>query len=371
MNAKPLKLMIPGPIQPDQDVLDAMSSPVIPHYGDEWASFYGHTIELLGKVFNTRGDVFLMPGSGTAAIDACFGSALASGEKVLLGINGFFGERLRDIAQSYGLQVIAVNAEWGKPLRADDFAAAFRQHPDARVAAAVHLETSTTIVNPIDEIGPLVRENGAAFIVDAVSSLGGMTYDMDGWCVDLCASATQKCLGAPPGLAPVAVGPQGWEAIDRVPQKNHGFYTNLDTWRKYAREWGSWHPTPVTMPTNNVIALRTSLDQLLEEGIENRLERYRGLALRLRAGLRRIGYEPFTADEDLSPVLTAAYPPSGVEIPRLMRYLERQHRIKVAPALGELKDKIFRIGHMSPVLTTDDIDQVLDAIAAYSQEKAA
>jgi alanine-glyoxylate transaminase/serine-glyoxylate transaminase/serine-pyruvate transaminase len=365
MNSKPLKLMIPGPIQPDDAVLEAMRSPVVPHYGDEWSAYYKDTIDLLKKVFNTQGDVFLMPGSGTAAIDGCLGSALATGEKVIVGINGFFGERVRDIARSYGLQVVIVAGAWDQPLQPADFAAALRQHPDARAVAVVHLETSTSVVNPIDQIGPLVREHGAAFIVDAVSSLGGMTYDMDGWCVDLCASSSQKCLGAPPGLAPVAVGPHGWQAIDRVPEKQHGFYTSLSNWRKYAHEWGSWHPTPVTMAVNNVIALRTSLDQLLEEGIENRLERYRGLALHLRAGLRRIGCEPFTPDEALSPVLTAAYPPPGVAVADLMQYLEQEHRIKIAPALGELAGKLFRIGHMSPVITTADIDEVLDAIAAY------
>lgn len=365
MTEKPLKLMIPGPIQPDDEVLEAMASPVIPHYGDEWAAFYGETLDVLKQVFNTRGDVFLLPGSGTAAIDACFGSALATGEKIIIGINGFFGERLRSIAANYGLEIVVVEAQWGQPLRAEDIASALQAHPDARAVAAVHLETSTSIVNPIDRIGPLVRAHGAVFIVDAVSSLGGMAYDMDGWCVDLCASSTQKCLGAPPGLAPVAVGPRGWEAVDRVPDKHHGFYTNLANWRKYARDWASWHPTLVTMPVNNVISLRTSLDQLLAEGIENRLARYRRLALHLRTGLRRIGCEPFTPDEMMSPVLTAAYPRAGVAVPDLMRYLEGEHRIKIAPGLGALSGKIFRIGHMSPVLAEADIDQVVEAIASY------
>ena len=365
MAEKPLKLMIPGPIQPDDEVLAAMSSPVMPHYGDEWAAFYQQTIDLLKQVFNTHGDVFLLVGAGTTAIDSCFGSALASGEKVIIGINGFFGQRLKDVAEDYNLQVVPVYAEWGKALRASDFDAAFQAHPDAAAAAAVHLETSTTVVNPVEQIGPLVRRHGAYFIVDAVSSLGGMTYRMDDWCIDLCASATQKCLGTAPGLAPVAVGARGWEAIDRHPAKGHGFYTNLANWRKYAHEWGSWHPTLVTMAVNNALSLRVSLDQLLAEGIENRLGRYRRLALHLRAGLRRIGYQPFTPDEAMSPVLTAACPPADVTPAGLMRYLESEHRIKIAPGLGELMGKIIRIGHMSPVLTTQDIDELLDAMAGY------
>ena len=122
------------------------------------------------------------------------------------------------------------------------------------------------------------------------------------------------------------------------------------------------------MAVNNLISLRTSLDQLLAEGIENRLERYRQLALQLRAGLRRIGYQPFTSDEEMSPVLTAAVPPAGVLVPDLMAYLEREHRIKIAPGLGELMGKIFRIGHMSPVTTSVDIDETIKAINAYQNQ---
>jgi len=369
MNTFPLKLMIPGPIQPDQAVLDAMSRPVVPHYGDEWVAYYAETLALLRRVFNTKGDIFIMVGSGTAAIDACIGSSTHPGEKILIGINGFFGERLKTIAECYGLNVVPVTAEPGKPLQARDFARAFQQHPDAVAAAAVHLETSTSVVNPVDRIGPVVRENGACFIVDAVSSLGGMAYRMDDWCIDLCASATQKCLGAPPGLAPVAVGQRGWESIDRHPVKTCGFYTNLAIWRKYAEEW-KWHPSPITMAVNNVMALRTSLDQLLEEGIENRLERYRQLALHLRAGLRDIGMQPFTPDEAMSPVLTAAYPPQSVSVTEIMSVLENKYRIKIAPGLGELAGKIFRIGHMSPVLTMGDIDELLNALAASRNSSA-
>jgi alanine-glyoxylate transaminase/serine-glyoxylate transaminase/serine-pyruvate transaminase len=364
MNTSPLKLMIPGPIQPDQAVLDAMSSPVVPHYGDEWVAYYTGTLALLRSVFNTNGDIFIMVGSGTAAIDACIGSTTKPGEKILIGVNGFFGERLKVIAECYGLNVVTVAADPGKPLQAKDFAKAFQQHPDAVAAAAVHLETSTSVVNPVDQIGPVIRDHGAYFIVDAVSSLGGMTYQMDDWCIDLCASASQKCLGAPPGLAPVAVGSRGWQAVDRYPSKTCGFYTNLAIWRKYAEEW-KWHPSPITMAVNNVRALRTSLDQLLDEGIENRLERYKQLALHLRSGLRKIGMQPFTPDEVMSPVLTAAYPPQGVSVAEIMSALENKYRIKIAPGLGELAGKIFRIGHMSPVLTMSDIDELLAALATF------
>ena len=151
-----------------------------------------------------------MPGSGTLAIDACLGSALSTGEKIIVGTNGFFGDRLVWIAEGNGLQVVKVTAEWGEPILASDVEKAFYNHPDAKALAVVHLETSTTVQNPVEKFGEIAHRYSALFIVDAVSSLGGVPFAMDEWGIDLCASASQKCLGAPPGLAPCAVGKRGW-----------------------------------------------------------------------------------------------------------------------------------------------------------------
>ncbi len=366
MALQPMKLMIPGPVSVDPLVLEAMGEPVQPHYGAEFTEFYLQTTELLKKVFRTNGDVYIMNGSGSVATDACIGSALSSGEKIIVAANGYFGDRLKWIARNYGLQVVAVEAGWGQPIRAEQVAEAYVENPDVKAVAMVHLETSTTIPNPVDEIGPIVRQHGGCFIVDAVSSLAGLPFKMDDWCIDLCASASQKCLGAPPGLAPVAIGPRGWQFIDQNPDKGHGWYGDLRVWRHYSIDWAGWHPYPVTMAVNNIAALRVGLDQLLTEGIETRLERFRRLALRLRTGLREIGMPPFTPDEILVPVLTAAYSLPGVPSSRLIDYLAAHHRIKISNGLGVLHDVIFRIGHMSPLMKEADIDQVLEALRSFS-----
>lgn len=365
MKNNELLLMIPGPIQPDKAVMQAMGSPVQAHYGPAWTETYNHTVNMMKEVFHTRGDVFLIVGSGSCGIDACIGSAFSSGEKVIIGINGFFGERLKAIALGYGLQVVTVEAEWGKPLTATDFESAIQKHPDAIGVCLVHLETSTTIVNPVEEIGPLTRRYGMCCVLDAVSSAGGLPLLMDEWVIDLCATATQKCLGAPPGLAPTAVGQRGWEFIDRNPGKGHGWYGDLRTWRTYAVDWADWHPFPITMATSNVLGLKASLESLLAEGVEVRMARYRDLAMRLRTGLRRIGMPPFTPDELLSPVITAAYGPKGIPTSRIVEYLADQHAIKIAGGLGALKDKVFRIGHMAPTTSEKEIDLVLDALGRF------
>jgi alanine-glyoxylate transaminase/serine-glyoxylate transaminase/serine-pyruvate transaminase len=365
MAKKPEKLLIPGPVEVSEEVLNAMGSQVRPHYGGEWTAFYKETQEILKKVFNTDGDVYIMPGSGTLAIDACLGSSLSTGEKIIVGTNGFFGDRLVSIAQGNGFQVVKVMAEWGKPIDTRDVERAFAENPNAKALAVVHLETSTTVQNPIEKLGEVTRRHAALFIVDAVSSLGGVPFAMDDWGIDLCASASQKCLGAPPGLAPCAIGKRGWKAIDRNPNKNHGWYADLKNWRKYQTEWGDWHPTPVTMPTNNVYALRAALDDLLKEGISVRLERYRKLALRLRVGLREVGLPPFTTDDQLSPVLTAGVTPEGISSLKIVDYLMQEYGIKISSGLGALKEKIFRIGHMSPLVTDADIDKVIEALGRF------
>jgi len=358
-------LMIPGPIQPEQNVLDAMGSPVRAHYGPEWTEIYNQTTSTLKRVFNTQGDVFLLVGSGSCAIDACLGTTFNTGDKVILGINGFFGERLKAIAEGYGLVTIPVVADWGKCLQPADFEAAIQKHPEAKGVCVVHLETSTTIINPVEEIGRVVRKSGMCYMVDGVSSIGGIPMQMDAWNIDLCATASQKCLGAPPGLAPVAVSKRGWEFIDRSPSNGHGWYTNLRIWRKYQIEWGDWHPFPISMATNNVMALKTSLDGLMLEGVEARMDRYKLLAIRLRNGLRAIGLKPYTSDEMMAPVLTAAYGFEGDPTSQIVTYLVEKHNIKIAGGLGLLRDKIIRIGHMAPTVSKEEIDRVLDALRQY------
>jgi alanine-glyoxylate transaminase/serine-glyoxylate transaminase/serine-pyruvate transaminase len=361
-----LKLMIPGPIQPEDDVLQEMGAPVQAHYGSHWTKIYNKTCDLLKRVYKTDGDIYIMVGSGSAGLDASLGSVVPSGGKVLIGVNGFFGERLKIIAEHYGMEVIPVRSELGEQLSPKQIETALNAHPDASAVAIVHLETSTTVVNPIKAIGEIVQSHKAAFIVDAVSSLGGIPIEMDNWGIDLCISASQKCLGAPPGLTTVAVGKYGWDVIDRIPEKAHGWYLNLRVWREYANVWADWHPFPVTMATNNVLALRKSLEGLLIEGIENRMHRYHVLALRLRAGLRRIGMNPYTPDDRLAPVLTAAYGPEGVPTSEIVTYMEQVHQTKIAGGLGEgLKDRIFRIGHMAPTVTETDIDLLIEQLNLF------
>lgn len=359
-------LMVPGPVTVEDEVLHEMGSPVRVHYGAEWTAIYNETLDMMKQVFKTEGDVHLLVGSGTAALDAAVGSFTLPGEKVIVGRNGFFGMRLEEICRSYGLEVIRVEVELGERLRPEAFETALEQNPDTALLALVHLETSTAVLNPLKDIAAVANTYGVPVAVDAVSSLAGVELDMDAWGIDLCITSTQKCLGAPPGLGPIAISPRAWEVIESKPERGHGWYLNLQTWKRYADDWADWHPFPVTMATNNVLALRAGLRSLLEEGLEARIQRYTRLAMRLREGVRKLGLNPFTADDELAPVLTAIYGPEGVDTGEIVQYMLAEHRIRVSVGLGEgLKGRIFRVGHMSPTVSEENIDAVLDGLADY------
>ena len=365
-----LKLMIPGPVSVEDDVLFQMGQPVRPHYGVEWTADYNETRDLLKQVFKTEGDVHILSGSGSAAIDSAIGSLTTTGERVVVGTNGYFGDRLEDICLNYGLEVMRITAPLGEQLDPESFREALSAEPRPALVTVVSLETATAVVNPVQEIAALAREYEVPVVVDAVSGLGGVPLSMDEWGIDIVASASQKCLGAPPGLGPIAISPRAWKIMESKPDRAHGWYLNLETWRRFADEWGQWHPHPVSVATNNIYALRTGLRTLLEEGVDRRIERYTEMAMSLRNGVRALGMEPLTPDDQLAPVLTAIFAPEGVKIGELLGYLREEHSIMISGGLGEaLKDRVFRVGHMGPTITAADIDDVLGALRAFLEVK--
>jgi len=286
------------------------------------------------------------------------GSILFPDGKVLIPQNGFFGERLEEIARTYTPNVQALRFPLGQPIELESVETVL-QKEHFEVVAAVHCETSTGVLNPIRELSKLCQHYGALFIVDAISSLAIEPLKMDAWGIDLCVSASQKGLESPPGLGLVAVGKAAWKWINQV--ESPGWYLNLKVWKEYEKKWGNWHPHPVTHAVNSVRALRVGVERILEEGLENRFQHHRETTAQLRQGLRNLGLELYVPDESASHGVTAVIGPEG-KVEELLAYMRQQHKLLLAGSLGELKGKVFRIGHMGPGATSEAVETVLSAL---------
>ena len=359
------RLMIPGPADVDDDVLAALAEPVRPHYGSEWLAIYDEAVEHLKQVFGTRNDLLLMAGPGTAALDAALGSLMRTGDKVLVAQNGFFGDRLATMARAFGLDVRHVTAPLGQPVDPGAVRRALSAGPGIQAVAVVHLETSTAVLNPIQDIAAAARDFEVPIIVDAVSSLGGMPLPVDEWGIDVCVTVANKCLACPAGVAPISVSQRAWDQMGRKGDRAHGWYLNLDTWKDFATNWASWHPYPTTLPTNVIYALLIRLRRIMEEGLEAQFQRHLHAAQSVRMGLQRLGFEMFTPEAYGSPLLTAVRGLPGMDVEDLRRYLIEEWQIMVSGGLSEMRGQVFRIGHIGKATSQEYVDQFLAGVEAY------
>ncbi|MGD2207308.1 MAG: alanine--glyoxylate aminotransferase family protein [Anaerolineae bacterium] len=365
MTTQRFRLMIPGPVDAEKDVLAAMSEPILPHYGQAWLEIYSEVIERLKQVFGTQNDLFLMVGPGSAGLDAALGSLTRTGEKVLVPSNGFFGQRLQVIARSYGLEVRTADVPQGQALDPEVIRRILSRERDIQALAMVHLETSTGVLNPLQEISAAADEFDTPIIVDAVSSLGGVPLPVDDWGIDVCVTVANKCLACPPGLAPLSVSPRAWDQMERKSGRAHGWYLNLRVWKDYAANWASWHPYPTTLPTNNIIALLVSLRRILDDGLETYYERHVQAAQTVRTRLKQLGFEMLTPEAHTSPLITAVYGLPGMDIADFRRYLVQEWQIMISGGLEELGGKIFRVGHIGKAASIEYTERFLDGTEAY------
>ena len=368
----PPRLLIPGPVELEAEVLQVLAQPVQAHYGDAWVEAHNETISLLQSVYETRGGVYMLPGSGSLAVDSAVHSPFLPGGKGLLGNNGWVGGRLREILRPNGGEGGGVECGPRQPLDPALFEQALKAHPDTVGVAAVHLETSTGVLNPIEAIVRLVHERSdALMMVDAVTGLAASELQTDGWGIDLCVSASQKALSAPAGLGFVAVSDQAWEKISKRPEDTpRSWYLDLKRWQWYVENWADWHPFPVTMPTSVVLALRAALRSLLKEGVENRRARYQQMADHLRGALEQMGMPLFVPAALMAPTITAAYCPAGVVSTSIRDYVLRECNLQITTGFGPFKEQVIRIGHMGGALTDADITLLVSGLESFMTQRA-
>lgn len=356
----PRILLGPGPSMVNPRVLQAMMQNMIGYLDPDYVDIMDQVAELLGKVFQTE-EAFTMAlsGTGSSGMEAGLSSILEPGDTVVVCIYGYFGERMVDMATRVGANVVALRSEWGKPFPEEMLEQALKEHIDVKLVAVIHAETSTGIKQPLEGMSRLASEHGALFMVDAVTSLGGNEIAFDDLGIDYCYSATQKCLGCPPGLSPVAVSQRAMESIRSRETPPASWYLDLNLNANYWYDPKVYHHTsPVTM----VLALGEGLRVVLEEGLENRFARHERNAEALRAGLEALGLGVVTPDGYRLAQITPVWIPEGVDDAQVRSKLLADYQIEIGKGLGTFDGKIWRFGLMGESSRPDYVLLALSAM---------
>ena len=346
-------LMTPGPTPAPPEVLAAIAQPVIHHRGPDYKRLYAECLGRLREVFRTESEVLLFGASGTGAMESAVANLCSPGNPVLVVSAGYFGERWAKLAKAYGADVDHLAYDWGEIPSAHDVASRLGE----RAATAVFLtqsETSTGVVSDLQPVAAAARDAGALSVVDAISSLGAVPLETDAWGIDVVAAGAQKALMTPPGLAMVSASEAAWEKSATATSPR--FYFDWEITRKGQSKLDA----PVTPPVSLVAGLNVALGIILEQGLEAAFDRHVRLGRACREGVKAMGLELFSPDDDSSAVVTAVRAPDGIDSDELVLLLRDRHGVTLAPGQGELKGKIFRIGHIGYY----DVFDITTALAA-------
>lgn len=352
-------LLGPGPSCVPQEVYDALSRKTLGHLDPYFMRIMDATKEMLMQALNT-GNAMTVPmsGTGSAGMEACFVNLVEPGDKVLILINGVFGVRMSDVAARLGADVDALEFTWGTPVVPD--AVESKIHEKAyRIVAVVHAETSTGVRNPVAEIGRLLQGSDTLYLVDAVTSLGGIDVRMDDWGIDALYSGTQKCLSCPPGLAPLSFSERAVARLNARKAKVPNWYLDLSLIANY---WGAKRVYHHTAPVNMIYGLYQALALLLEEGLEAAFTRHRKNHLALVRGLKDLGMEMLVEERWRLPMLNTVVIPAGVDELSVRKRLRSEYRIEIGAGLGPLAGKIWRIGLMGHSSREESVARLLAAL---------
>jgi len=353
-------LLAPGPTGLPPAVIHGLSAPLTGHKDPSYLQVMDETAQLLRYVFQTQNKTSMaLPGTGGAGMEAALCNLIQPGDSVIVCINGLFGERMAEIVTRTGGKPTIVRATWGQAVDPDAVRQALRAN-GARVVTVVHGETSTGVQQPIEEIGRIAQENGALLIVDTVATLGGIEVAPDDWGCAVCFSASQKCLSAPPGVAPITVTPAAMEYIRARKVPVGSWYFDLDLHDRYwfAEERAYHHTAPVLL----MYALREALRLVAEEGLEARFARHRLHQQAVMAGLEVLDLDLFADPSAQLPTVLAVKVPEGVNDAQVRGQLLNEFGVEIAGGLGQFAGKMWRIGIMGHSATRDNLLLFLDGL---------
>ena len=353
-------LLGPGPSTVHPRVLQALSLPVMGHLDPAFFQVMDDVCEMLRMVFHTTNFMTVpISSTGTGAMETACANIIEPGDSMLVCRNGYFGIRLADIAERCGATVHVMDTPWGKAVDPQMLKDELKRHPGLKAVGVVHAETSTGVLSDMKELVDVIHESGALAIVDAVTSLGGHEVRMDDWGIDVCYSATQKCLGAPPGLAPISLSPAAMDVVAKRPSKVQSFYFNLKDLEAYWNQTRAYHHTS---PINMTYALREALRMMMEEGQENRINRHARVAAALRAGAEALGLSLLAEEGHRLNPLTTLSIPEGIEDAKVRRALLNDYDIEIGGGLGEFAGKAWRVGLMGESARERNVFALLSAL---------
>jgi alanine-glyoxylate transaminase/serine-glyoxylate transaminase/serine-pyruvate transaminase len=338
-----------------------MAYPPVGHLDPQFLTLMNEVQDLLRFVFETQNPLTIpVSGTGSAGMEAAFANFVEPGDSALICVNGYFGERMVEIAGRYGATVHRLDRPWGEVFTLDEIDDALSKEP-AKLVALVHAETSTGALQPLDGLAEVVHRHGALLIVDCVTSLGGVPVQVDAQEIDVVYSGTQKCVGAPPGLAPLTIGPAAREVLEKRKTKVANWYLDLSIVSQY---WGAARTYHHTAPINMNYALREALRMAQEEGLEARFARHRANAGLLWAGLEDLDLDLHVAHEYRLPTLTTVRVPVGVDDLAVRKTLLDDYNVEIGGGLGVLKGKVWRVGLMGYSSSRENVTLLLGALRA-------
>ena len=359
MKIEPRTLLGPGPSSVHPRVLQALGYPLVGHLDPQFLELMNNVQEMLRYAFQTENKLTIpVSGTGSASMEAAVCNFVEPGDSVLICVNGYFGERLVDMAGRYGAEVRRIDRTWGEVFTLDEVKAALEEKP-AKIVMMVHAETSTGARQPLEGMSELVRSYGGLLLVDCVTSLGGVPLKIDEWGIDIAYSGTQKCLSVPPGLGPITINARAQEVLNSRKSKVPNWYLDLTMVGKY---WGSERTYHHTAPISMNYALYEGLKLVVEEGIEARWARHLANAQLLWAGLESLGLELVVPEAYRLPSLTTVYVPDGVDDAAVRGRLLRDYNIEIAGGLGIFKGKAWRIGLMGYSSQPQNVMMLLGAL---------
>lgn len=353
-------LMGPGPSDVHPRVLKAMTTPLVGHLDPDFLTIMNETKVMLKEIFQTENEFTIaLSGTGSAGMEACLVNLLEPGDKAIICVNGLFSERMVEIVKRCQAEPIIVESEWGTIIEPEQVKKTLKKAGKIKLIAIVHAETSTGVCQPLEEISLLAKEADALFVVDTVTSLGGIPVKVDEWQIDATYSGTQKCLSCPPGLSPVSFSENAFSIINDRKHKIQSWYLDVQLLRDY---WGKERFYHHTAPISMIYALREALRLVLQEGLENRFARHKLHSKALVAGLEAMGLKMLVSASYRLPELNAVYIPREIDDLTVRRVLLNEYGIEIGGGLGKFKGKVWRIGLMGYTSKKENVMLFLSAL---------